>query len=478
MREYLKFYIDGQWVDPLQPNAFDVENPATEQVAGKISLGSAADVDAAVGAARRAFASWSQTTREQRLDLLQAILTEYQKRADDLAAAITDEIGAPPSLAAGPQVFLGIGHLTTAIDALKNFSFEEHKGESLITKEPIGVCGLITPWNWPINQVAVKVYPALATGCTVVLKPSEVAPFSPYIFAEILDAAGVPAGVFNLVNGDGPGVGEAIASHPDIDLVSFTGSTRAGIEVAKLAAPTVKRVTQELGGKSPNIVLDDSAFATSVSSGVANMMPNSGQSCNAPTRMLVPKSRMAEAISIAREAAEQVTVGRPEEGTTIGPVASRAQFEKVQRLIQKGVDEGATVVVGGPGRPAGLDTGYYVKPTVFANVTNDMTIAREEIFGPVLCILGYDDLDDAVQIANDTEYGLAGFVSGADLDTARQVARRIRAGWVTINHAFDMNAPFGGYKRSGNGREWSEFGFHEYLEVKSVLGFTPQRAAQ
>ncbi len=478
MREYLKFYIDGQWVDPLQPNAFDVENPATEQVAGKISLGSAADVDAAVGAARRAFASWSQTTREQRLDLLQAILAEYQKRSGDLAEAVTEEIGAPPSLAAGPQVFLGIGHLTAAIDALKNFSFEEHRGESLITKEPIGVCGLITPWNWPINQVAVKVYPALATGCTVVLKPSEVAPFSPYIFAEILHAAGVPAGVFNLVNGDGPGVGEAIASHPDIDLVSFTGSTRAGIEVAKLAAPTVKRVTQELGGKSPNIVLDDSAFATSVSAGVANMMPNSGQSCNAPTRMLVPNSRMAEAISIAREAAEQITVGRPEEGTTIGPVASRAQFEKVQRLIQKGVDEGATVVVGGPGRPAGLDTGYYVKPTVFANVTNDMTIAREEIFGPVLCILGYDDIDDAVQIANDTEYGLAGFVSGADLDAARQVARRIRAGWVTINHAFDMNAPFGGYKRSGNGREWSEFGFHEYLEVKSVLGFTPDRAAQ
>jgi len=282
MREYLKFYIDGQWVDPLQPNAFDVENPATEQVSGKISLGSAADVDVAVRAARRAFADWSQTTREQRLDLLQAILTEYQRRAGDLAEAITDEIGAPPSLAAGPQVFLGIGHLTTAIDALKNFSFEEQKGESLIAKEPIGVCGLITPWNWPINQVAVKVYPALATGCTVVLKPSEVAPFSPYIFAEILDAAGVPAGVFNLVNGDGAGVGEAIASHPDIDLVSFTGSTRAGIEVAKLAAPTVKRVTQELGGKSPNIVLDDSAFATSVSAGVANMMPNSGQSCNAP----------------------------------------------------------------------------------------------------------------------------------------------------------------------------------------------------
>jgi aldehyde dehydrogenase (NAD+) len=478
MREYLKFYIDGRWVDPVRPNAFDVENPATEQVSGKISLGSADDVDVAVKAARRAFASWSQSTREQRLDLLQAILAEYQKRAADLAEAVTEEIGAPPSLAAGPQVFLGIGHLTTAIDALKNFAFEEHKGATLIAKEPIGVCGLITPWNWPINQVAVKVYPALATGCTVILKPSEVAPYSPYIFAEILDAAGVPAGVFNLVNGDGAGVGVALATHPDIDMVSFTGSTRAGVEVAKLAAPTVKRVTQELGGKSPNIVLDDSGFAEGVSAGVANMMPNSGQSCNAPTRMLVPKARMAEAITIARAAAEQVTVGGPDDATTIGPVASRTQFERVQRLIQRGVDEGATVVTGGPGRPAGLDKGYYVKPTVFAHVTNDMTIAREEIFGPVLCILGYDDIDHAVEIANDTEYGLAGFVSGADLDKAREVARKIRAGWVTINHAFDMNAPFGGYKRSGNGREWSEFGFHEYLEVKSTLGYAPEKAAQ
>ena len=478
MREYLKFYIDGRWVDPLRPNTFDVENPATEQVSGKISLGSADDVNVAVKAARRAFASWSQSTREERLDLLQAILAEYQRRAADLAEAVTEEIGAPPSLAAGPQVFLGIGHLTTAIDALKNFAFEEHKGATLIAKESIGVCGLITPWNWPINQVAVKVYPALATGCAVILKPSEVAPYSPYIFAEILDAAGVPAGVFNLVNGDGAGVGAALASHPDIDMVSFTGSTRAGVEVAKLAAPTVKRVTQELGGKSPNIVLDDSGFAEGVSAGVANMMPNSGQSCNAPTRMLVPKARMAEAITIARLAAEQVTVGGPDDATTIGPVASRTQFERVQRLIQQGVDEGATVVTGGPGRPAGLDKGYYVKPTVFAHVTNDMTIAREEIFGPVLCILGYDDIDDAVEIANDTEYGLAGFVSGADLDKAREVARKIRAGWVTINHAFDMNAPFGGYKRSGNGREWSEFGFHEYLEVKSTLGYAPEKAAQ
>jgi aldehyde dehydrogenase (NAD+) len=475
MREYLKFYIDGQWVDPLRPNAFDVENPVTEQVSGKISLGSAADVDVAVNAARRAFTGWSQSTREERLDLLQAILGEYQKRADDLAEAVTEEIGAPPSLAAGPQVFLGIGHLTTAIDALKNFEFSERKGATLIAKEPIGVCGLITPWNWPINQVAVKVYPALATGCTVILKPSEVAPYSPYIFAEILDAAGVPAGVFNLINGDGPGVGVALASHPDIDMVSFTGSTRAGVDVARNAAATVKRVTQELGGKSPNIVLDDSGFTQGVSAGVTNMMPNSGQSCNAPSRMLVPNSRMDEAIDIAREVAEQVRVGS-DDATAIGPVASRTQFEKVQRLIQQGIEEGATVVAGGPGRPEGLDKGYYVKPTVFAHVTNDMTIAREEIFGPVLCIIGYDDIDHAIEIANDTQYGLAGYVSGADLDTAREVAGKIRAGWVTINHAFDMNAPFGGYKHSGNGREWSEFGFHEYLEVKSTLGYAPDKA--
>ncbi len=476
MREYLQFYIDGRWVDPLRPNTFDVENPATEQASGKISLGSAADVDVAVNAARRAFASWSQTTREQRLDLLEAILAEYGKRAGDLADAVTEEMGAPPSLAAGPQVQLGIGHLMTAIDVLKNFSFSEQHGESLVAKEPIGVCGLITPWNWPLNQIAVKVYPALATGCTMILKPSEVAPYSACIFTEILDAAGVPAGVYNLVNGDGPGVGVALASHPDIDMVSFTGSTRAGVEVARNAAPTVKRVTQELGGKSPNIVLDDAGFADSVRAGVSNMMPNSGQSCNAPSRMLVPNSRMAEAITVAREIAEQVKVGTPGDKRAIGPVASRAQFEKVQRLIAQGIDEGATVVAGGPGRPPGLHTGYYVKPTVFANVTNAMTSAREEIFGPVLCILGYDDLDQAVDIANDTEYGLAGYVSGADLDKAREVAHKIRAGWVTINHAFDMNAPFGGYKRSGNGREWCEFGFHEYLEVKSILGYAPEKA--
>ncbi|HEX3545068.1 MAG TPA: aldehyde dehydrogenase family protein [Mycobacterium sp.] len=478
MREYLKFYIDGQWVDPVRPNTLDVDNPTTEQVSGKISLGSDADVDKAVRAARKAFATWSQTSREERLDVLQAILDEYQKRAGDLADAVTEEMGAPPSLAAGPQVNMGLGHLATAIDVLKNFQFEERHGSTLVVKEPIGVCGLITPWNWPINQIACKVFPALATGCTMILKPSEVAPYSAQIFTEIIDAAGVPAGVYNLVYGDGPGVGVALSSHPDIDLVSFTGSTRAGIDVARNAAATVKRVTQELGGKSPNIVLDDDAFAQSVAAGATVMMLNSGQSCNAPSRMLVPKSRKDEALAIAKATLEQVKIGDQDDKSAIGPVASKAQFDKVQGLIQKGIDEGATVVVGGLGRPEGLDTGYYVKPTVFADVSNDMTIAREEIFGPVLCVLGYDDLDQAVEIANDTEYGLAGYVSAADLDKAREVARRIRAGSVAINHAFDLNAPFGGYKRSGNGREWSQFGFDEYLEVKAALGYTPEAAAQ
>jgi aldehyde dehydrogenase (NAD+) len=478
MRDYLKFYIDGQWVDPVEPKTLEVDNPTTERVSGKISLGSAADVDKAVKAARKAFAAWSQTSREERVDVLQAILAEYQKRASDLADAVSEEMGAPASLAAGPQVKLGIGHLATAIDVLKNFEFEERHGSTLVVKEPIGVCGLITPWNWPINQIACKVYPALATGCTMVLKPSEVAPYSAQIFTEIIDAAGVPAGVYNLVYGDGAGVGVALSSHPDIDMVSFTGSTRAGIDVAKNAAPTVKRVTQELGGKSPNIVLDDGDFAKSVAAGVTVMMLNSGQSCNAPSRMLVPNARKDEAIAVAKATAEQVKVGDPDDKTAIGPVASRAQFDKIQGLLQKGIEEGATVVVGGTGRPDGLDTGYYVKPTVFADVTNDMTIAREEIFGPVLCILGYDDVDQAVEIANDTDYGLAGYVSAADLDKARVVARRIRAGSVAINHAFDMNAPFGGYKRSGNGREWSEFGFHEYLEIKSALGYAPEAAAQ
>ncbi|MFB7437084.1 aldehyde dehydrogenase family protein [Streptomyces mirabilis] len=470
MREYVKFYIGGQWTDPAGAGTFEVVNPATEEVCGKVALGSAADVDRAVAAARRAFPGWSTTTRAERVEVLQNILDEYQKRAGDLAAALTEEMGAPAALAGGFQVDLGSGHLSTAIAVLKDFVFEEQRGATLVVKEPIGVCGLITPWNWPMNQMAVKVFPALATGCTMVLKPSEKSPFTGQVFAEILDAAGVPAGVLNLVQGDGPGVGVPLAGHPDVDMISFTGSTRAGIDIARNAAPTVKRVTQELGGKSPNIVLDDEAFAENVGKGVATMMGNSGQTCSAPSRMLVPAARMDEAIAIARRTASGITVGDPQGDFVMGPVVSEAQFERIQALIRKGIDEGATLVAGGPGRPDGLERGYYVKPTVFARVTNDMTVAREEIFGPVVTILGYDSVDHAVEIANDTEYGLAGYVAGTDLEKARAVARRIRAGWVAINDAFDFGCPFGGYKKSGNGREWGEFGFHEYLETKGILG--------
>ena len=471
MREYLKFYIGGAWVDPVGTMTFDVENPATEQVCGRIALASDVDVDRAVKAARGAFASWSATSRENRLDLLENIRTEYQKRAADLAAAMTEEMGAPASLANGFQVGLGLGHLATAIEVLKTFRFDELRGTTLIAREPIGVCGLVTPWNWPMNQIAVKVFPALATGCTVVLKPSEVSPFSAQIFAEILHAAGIPAGVFNLVQGDGAGTGAALSSHPDVDMISFTGSTRAGIEIARAAALTVKRVSQELGGKSPSIILDDSAFAEHVTGGVTGMMGNSGQTCSAPSRMLVPSARMDEAIGLAKEAAAQVTVGDPNGNFAMGPVVSRAQFDKIQRLIQVGIDEGATLIAGGAGRPDGLDTGYFVKPTVFANVANDMTIAREEVFGPVLTIHGYDSLDHAIEIANDTDYGLAGYVAGTDLKTVRSVARGIRAGWISVNSGFDIGAPFGGYKKSGNGREWGEYGFHEYLETKGIPGF-------
>jgi aldehyde dehydrogenase (NAD+) len=477
MREYLKFYIDGRWVDPVVLQTLDVENPATEQVCGKIAVGSAADVDKAVKAARKAFASWSQSSRAERLDLLKSIAVEYQKRAGDLAAAVTEEMGAPASLAQSNHVPLGLNHLSVAIEVLKTFRFEEQRGATLIVKEPIGVCGLITPWNWPLNQIAVKVVPALATGCTMVLKPSEIAPFSGHLFAEVMHAAGVPAGVFNLVHGDGPGVGVALTSHPDVDMISFTGSTRAGIEIARNAAPTVKRVAQELGGKSPRILLDDAAFAAGVSSGVAAMMGNCGQTCAAGSRMLVPNKRMDEAIAIARVAAAQVTVGDPASNVRMGPASSRVQFDKIQRLIQRGIDEGASLVIGGTGRPKGLEKGYYVKPTVFANVSNDMTIAREEIFGPVLSIIGYDSVDQAIEIANDTEYGLAAYVQSADLEQARAIARRIRAGQVSINGGFDFTAPFGGYKKSGNGREWGEYGFNECLETKAILGYAPSGAA-
>ncbi len=470
MRDCTKFYIDGQWVDPVSEDTRPVENPATEETIGHVSFGTKADVDKAVKAARRAFESFSQTSREERLTLLRAIQAEIENRKEELATAVSDEMGAPMSLANGPHVGLLAGHCATAIEILERFEFERQDGPTLHVWEPIGVVGMITPWNWPLNQIACKVFPALATGNTMILKPSEIAPFNAYIFAEIMDAAGIPAGVFNLVNGDGPGVGEAISGHPDIDMVSFTGSTRAGVLIAKNAADTVKRVAQELGGKSPNIVLDDSAFTKSVMRGTTAMMGNSGQTCTAPSRMLVPHARMAEAKAAAKEAAEGVIPGDPKGNAAIGPVVSRAQWDKIQGLIEKGVEEGATLVAGGPGKPEGLETGHYVKPTVFADVTNDMTIAREEIFGPVLTILGYEDYDDAIRIANDTEYGLASAITGEDIETARSLAKRIRAGRVAINGGYDMNAAFGGYKKSGNGREWGEFGFHDFLEVKAVMG--------
>jgi aldehyde dehydrogenase (NAD+) len=479
MRDYLKFYIDGQWVEPKGSKTVDVINPATEAVAGRVTLGTADDVDAAVRAARKAFPSFSQTSREERVDLLERIIAEYQKRFEDMAKAITEEMGAPSWLAQRAQAAMGIAHVQTALQVLKDYKFEEDRGTTRLVKEPIGVCAFITPWNWPINQIACKVAPALATGCTMVLKPSEVAPFSAWIWTEILAAAGVPAGVYNLVNGDGPVVGAALSSHPEVDMVSFTGSTRAGIEVARNAAPTVKRVHQELGGKSPNIILDDADYQKAVGGGVASVMMNSGQSCNAPTRMLVPQKRMDEVIAIAKAAAEAHTVGDPNGNSKLGPVVSEVQWNKIQGLIQKGVDEGATLVSGGPGKPEGLETGYYVKPTVFANVTSDMTIAKEEIFGPVLAILGYDGVDQAVEIGNNTEYGLAAYVSGNNESEVRSVASKLRAGQVILNGAGpDLMAPFGGYKMSGNGREWGDHAFGEFLETKAVLGYSAKVAAE
>ena len=473
MREMLQFYIDGKWVDPQSPNTLDVINPATEEICGQISIGAAADVDLAVAAATRAFASYSLSTREDRIALLESVLAEFAKRHDEVAEAIMEEMGAPWGLARDSQAASGPQHIKAAIRALKDYPFEERNRTTLVIKEPIGVCGLITPWNWPMNQVAVKVAPALAAGCTMVLKPSEIAPFDAMIFAEILDAAGVPAGVFNLVNGDGPGVGTALSQHPDVDMVSFTGSTRAGVLVAQNAAPTVKRVAQELGGKSANILLDDADFEKAVKRGAGDVFENTGQSCDAPSRMLVPKSRMDEAAAAAASVADATIVGDPrDEKTEVGPLVSDLQWNKVQDLIQKGIDEGATLAAGGTGKPDGIEKGYFARPTVFANVSNDMTIAREEIFGPVLSIIPYEDEDEAVRIANDTPYGLSGYVSSSDLDRARKVAARMRTGMVHINGAWaDSASPFGGYKQSGNGREWGAHGIDEFLEVKSIYGY-------
>ncbi|QIG80845.1 aldehyde dehydrogenase family protein [Stakelama tenebrarum] len=470
MREYLKFYIDGKWVDPAEPKTAEVINPATEEVSGTISLGSKADVDKAVAAARKAFPGWSATSVKERLDLLKAIQAEYANRQEELGKAVTEEMGAPISLGCGFHTGLGAGHLQTAIEVLENYKFEEQRGPTLIVKEAIGVCGLITPWNWPLNQVTVKMFPALATGNTMVLKPPQLAPYSAQILAEIMDKAGVPAGVFNMVQGKGSEIGTALSRHEDVDMISFTGSEPVGAQIMKDAADTIKRVGLELGGKSAWIVLDDSKLAEHVGGATSNMMVNSGQTCSAGSRLLVPESRLDEAVEVAKQAAQAVTVGDPNGNFAMGPVVSKDQYNTVQDYIRKGLDEGAKLVAGGPGRPAGLEKGWYVQPTVFLG-TNDMVIAREEIFGPVLVMIPYKDLDDAVEIANDSMFGLGGYVSGEDVATVNQISRKLRTGAVWINGGFDFHAPFGGYKRSGNGREWGEYGFDEYLEVKSLIGY-------
>ena len=467
-----QFYIDGAWMDPVEPKEFNVINPATEEVAGVISMGSSKDVDRAVAAARRAFDSYSRSAPAERLALMERILAAYKAHYNEIAQAISIEMGAPITLSKGSQTGVGVGHISAMIDVLKTFKFEEIQGTVRLVQEPVGVCALITPWNWPIHQVAAKVIPALAAGCTMVLKPSEYSPFSAIIWAKVMHEAGVPAGVFNLINGDGPSVGAPLSSHREVDKVSFTGSTRAGTEVAKNAAASVKRVHQELGGKSPNILLDDADFERAVTKSVLHVFQNSGQSCNAPTRMLVPKTKLAEVEAIARRVAESVVTGDPaSEKTNLGPLVSKLQFDRVEGYIAKGIAEGAKVVIGGSGRPEGLTKGYFVKPTIFSNVHNDMTIAREEIFGPVLCILPYDNEEQAVQIANDTPYGLAAYVWSKDNLHARRIGARIRAGQVTLNGAQGgMNTPFGGFKMSGNGREWGEHGLRDYLEVKAVIG--------
>ena len=473
MSHHLQFYINGQWVDPVTPKTLEVINPATEQAYTKISVGSAADVDRAVAAARAAFPSFSATDKATRLRLLKRILAIYNERAEDIAQAVSDEMGAPLAWARDAQTWAGRVHLEATIAALESYEFEHQRGTTRVVREAIGVVALITPWNWPLNQIVCKVAPAIAAGCTMVLKPSEIAPISGILFSEIMHAAGTPPGVYNMVNGDGPSVGQVMAGHPGVDMVSFTGSTRAGIIVAKTAADTVKRVAQELGGKSPNIILADAELEPAVRKGVEACFANAGQSCDAPTRMLVHRSQHEAALAIAKAAAETQKVGDPRApDTVLGPVISETQFNKIQRLIETGIKEGATLVTGGTGRPAGLERGYYVRPTVFGNVTRDMTIAREEIFGPVLAILPYDNEEQAIEIANDTVYGLAAYVQSGDLPHARAVARRMRAGQVNVNYPdWDTFAPFGGYKQSGNGREYADWAIHDFVEVKGVIGY-------
>jgi len=474
MREYKQFYVNGEWVEPSSPNDFAVLDPATEEVCATISLGNEADVDKAVAAAKAAFETFSQTSVEERVALLERMAEVYKRRIGEVAEAIRLEMGAPIKLASTAQAYAGLGHIVEAAKVLKTYAFEEDLGPHKVVKEPIGVCGLITPWNWPLNQVSCKVAPAIAVGCTMVLKPSEVAPLSAYLYAEIMHEAGVPAGVFNLVNGDGPTVGTALSVHPDVDMMSFTGSTRAGSLVAQNAAPTVKRVTQELGGKSPNIIMDDVNLEAAVTRGVLHMYNNTGQSCNAPSRMLVPRGMLADAEAIAAKVSETVVIGdTADENTTMGPVVSKVQWDKIQGLIQQGIDEGAKLVCGGTGLPEGIEKGYYVRPTVFSEANNDMVVAREEIFGPVLVMIPYDTEEEAIRIANDTPYGLAGYIQGEDIDRARKLATKIRAGNIHLNGAAGgSDIPFGGFKQSGNGREWGAHGFTDYLEIKAIEGYS------
>ncbi|MEQ1942052.1 aldehyde dehydrogenase family protein [Mesorhizobium sp. VNQ89] len=473
MSNHLKFYIDGKWVDPVKPAVLDVIDPSTEEAYTQISVGSAADVNLAVAAAKAAFPSFSVTTKAERLTLLRRILEVYNERYEDIAQAISYEMGAPITWAREAQAYAGQGHMEATIKAFENYELTERRGTTMVVKEPIGVCALITPWNWPLNQIVCKVAPAIAAGCTVVLKPSEIAPISGIIFSEVMHAAGTPKGVYNMVNGTGPDVGQVMAGHPDVDMVSFTGSTRAGTIVAETAAKTVKRVSQELGGKSANIILPDADFEKAVRKGVNACFGNTGQSCDAPTRMLVPAARHDEALEIAKKAAEAHNTGDPRsEETQLGPVVSEIQFNKIQGLIEAGIKEGATLVAGGPGRPEHLNRGYYIRPTVFGHVKPGMRIEKEEIFGPVLSVISYETEDEAVDIANDTLYGLAGYVQSENIDHARAIASRIRAGQVSINYPdWDLYAPFGGYKQSGNGREYADWAIHDFLEIKGIIGY-------
>jgi aldehyde dehydrogenase (NAD+) len=468
----LKFYIDGQWVDPISTARIGVENPATEEIVCEVAMGNEKDADRAILAARAAFDGWTYTPVKDRIALVKRILEVYNERYEDFAQAMSTEMGAPITWARGAQAWAGQVHIEATIKAAEEMVWEYNRGSTRIVYEGIGVCSLITPWNWPMNQIACKVAPALIAGCTMVLKPSEIAPLSGVLFAQVLHDAGVPKGVFNLVNGAGPDVGARMSSHPEVDMVSFTGSTRAGTAIAAAAAPTVKRVAQELGGKSPNIILPTANIAEAVAAGVNAVMSNTGQSCDAPTRMLVPRAAQAEALKVAKATAEAIKVGDPrDEATVLGPLVSKLQFDKVQRLIQAGIDEGATLVTGGVGRPADLNRGWFVRPTVFGDVVNAMTISKEEIFGPVLAIQPYDSIEDAITQANDTVYGLAAFIAGP-VEDAKPVARKLRAGTVNLNYPdWDTSAPFGGYKQSGNGREYADWGIHDFCEVKGIVGW-------